>query len=183
MANRQALRELQTRLATRLQAARSSGASVAWLAVEVQGAPYLFPLNQAGEIFAWTLVQPVPYTVDWYLGVANLRGGLSGVVDWAAFVAAATGAGSRAASARRADATQGESSLLALNPALGVQCALVVDRLSGLRGGEAFTSVRPPPDGAPAWRGHDYLDAQNVAWQEIDLQALAQDPTFLSISS
>jgi len=33
MANREALRELQSRLASRLQAARTEGMSVAWLAV------------------------------------------------------------------------------------------------------------------------------------------------------
>ena len=41
---------------------------------------YLFPLGHAGEIFPWTPPQPVPYTEPWFLGVANLRGGLYGVV-------------------------------------------------------------------------------------------------------
>lgn len=52
MANRQALRELQVRLAERLQAARSNtskGAS--WLAVQAGSRNYLLPLDQAGEIF------------------------------------------------------------------------------------------------------------------------------------
>lgn len=180
MANRQALRDLQTRLATRLQAARSEGASVAWLAVEAGGARYLFPLGQAGEIFPWAPVQPVPYTARWFLGVANLRGGLSGVVDLAAFAAAAAAG---PAPAPRSEAAFADTSLLALNAALGVPCALVVDRLTGLRGGDAFVSVRPPPAGAAAWHGHVYLDAQQVPWQEIDLQALAQDPLFIGISS
>ena len=76
MANREALRELQTRLASRLQAARSEGLSVRWLAAQVGGTRYLFPLAQAGEIFPWTTVQPAPYTKPWFMGVANLRGGL-----------------------------------------------------------------------------------------------------------
>ena len=62
MANRQALRELQTRLADRLQAARTNtslGAS--WLAVQVGGRNYLLPLEQAGEIFSWSGVLRVPY--------------------------------------------------------------------------------------------------------------------------
>ena len=63
MANREALRDLQSRLAGRLQAARSEGVSVAaWLAVQAGEQDYLLPLNQAGEIFPWTGVQPVPYT-------------------------------------------------------------------------------------------------------------------------
>ncbi len=76
MANRDALRVFQSRLAGRLQAARSTGVSASWLAIEAGDAKYLFPLGHAGEIFPWTLPQPVPYTEPWFLGVANLRGGL-----------------------------------------------------------------------------------------------------------
>ena len=87
MANREALRELQLRLASRLQAAKTEGASVSsWLAVELAGNPYLVPLAHAGEIFSWPVVQPVPYTQDWFLGVANLRGGLAGVIDLVRFM-------------------------------------------------------------------------------------------------
>ena len=77
MANREALRELQSRLATRLQAARTEGVAASWLAVEAAGDKYLFPLSQSGESFPWSVTQPVPYTQRWFLGVANLRGGLS----------------------------------------------------------------------------------------------------------
>ncbi len=180
MANRQALRDLQARLASRLQAARSEGAAVAWLAAESGGARYLFPLGQAGEIFSWTPVQPVPYTAPWFLGVANLRGGLAGVVDLVRFAAAD---GDDASTPRRADALLAEASLLTFNAALGVQCALVVDRLAGLRGGDAFVSVQQRPDDAPAWHGPVYTDTQQQRWQEIDLQALALHPSFLSITA
>ena len=63
MANREALRELQTRLASRLQAAKGEDVSVSsWLAVEAAGQFYLLPLGQSGEIFPWVSVQPVPRT-------------------------------------------------------------------------------------------------------------------------
>ena len=87
MANREALRELQTRLASRLQAARTEGMSVAWLALRVGGMNLLFPLGQSGEIFPLTSLQPVPYSRAWFRGVLNIRGGLYGVVDLAAFLA------------------------------------------------------------------------------------------------
>ena len=41
MANREALRELQSRLAERLQAARTEARAVSWLAVECAGAGLL----------------------------------------------------------------------------------------------------------------------------------------------
>jgi twitching motility protein PilI len=87
MANREALRELQTRLASRLQAARSGGISIAWLAVKAGESNYLFPLAQSGEIFPLINVQVVPYCRQWFMGVVNLRGGLYGVVDLASLSA------------------------------------------------------------------------------------------------
>lgn len=175
MANREALRELQSRLASRLQAARAEGQSVSWLAVEAGGARYLFPLSQAGEIFGWTTVQAVPYTQAWFLGVANLRGGLYGVADFASFVNGAAPA--------RLDAAPAEASLLALNAGLDVNCALLVQRLAGLRGTEAFTASADAPAGSPDYFGHVYTDANGQQWQEINLQLLAQSSRFLNISA
>ena len=176
MANREALRELQSRLAHRLQAARSEGVQASWLAVEAAGARYLFPLAQSGEIFPFTSTQPVPYTQAWFLGVANLRGGLYGVVDLAGFVAGR-------APAQRTEAHRAESRLVALNAALEVNCALLIDRLAGLRNAEAFASSTEPPEGSPAFFGAGFTDAQGAYWQEINLQALSQQPQFLSISA
>ncbi|NMM76651.1 chemotaxis protein CheW [Acidovorax sp. SRB_14] len=175
MANREALRALQIRLADRLQAARTEGLTVSsWLAVESAGQFYLLPLGHAGEIFPWSAVQPVPYTQEWFLGVANLRGGLAGVVDLARLLGAAP---------VRSEQGLAEASLLAFNAALEVNAALLVDRLAGLRGTEAFVSSEPPGEGAPAFFGTAYLDSSGVRWQELNLQVLSQHPEFLSISA
>jgi twitching motility protein PilI len=176
MANREALRELQTRLASRLQAARTEGVQASWLAVESAGARYLFPLAQSGEIFPFASTHPVPYTQPWFLGVANLRGGLFGVVDLAGFVAGR-------APAMRSDATRAESRLVGLNAMLEVNCALLIDRLAGLRHLDAFSSSTEPPEGSPGYFGSGYTDANGAYWQEINLQALSQQPQFLSISA
>jgi twitching motility protein PilI len=176
MANREALRELQSRLASRLQAARTEGVQAAWLAVEAAGRKYLFPLTQSGEIFPFSSTQPVPYTQDWFLGVANLRGGLYGVVDLASYV-------SGQAPVQRSDAGRAESRLVALNALLEVNCALLIDRLAGLRNMDAFTSSAEPPAGSPDYFGSGYTDAGGAYWQEINLQALSQQPQFLSISA
>jgi len=177
MANREALRELQSRLASRLQAARSEGVQAAWLAVEAAGNKYLFPLSQAGEIFPYASTQGVPYTHPWFLGVANLRGGLYGVVQLSAF---ATGVPTALAAT---EAARIQSRLVAFNELLEVNCALLVDRLAGLRGAEAFTASEPPGAEAPAWLGHLFTDAAGERWQEVNLQALSQQPQFLSIGA
>ena len=175
MANREALRELQVRLAGRLQAARVEGLSVSsWLAVEAAGQSYLLPLAQSGEIFPWVAVQPVPYTQAWFLGVANLRGGLVGVVDLAGLLGSPV---------QRMEQMLAESSLLAFNTALDVNAALLVDRLAGLRGTEAFMASENPAEEAPAFYGTVYIDAAGVRWQELNLQILSQHPAFLSISA
>ncbi|RYF34066.1 MAG: chemotaxis protein CheW [Comamonadaceae bacterium] len=177
MANRDALRAFQSRLASRLQAAKTSGVSASWLAVEAGDAKYLFPLGHAGEIFPWTPPQAVPYTEPWFLGVANLRGGLYGVVQLSSF---ASGAAMPLAAS---EAARAQSRMVALNELLEVNCALLIDRLVGLRGVEAFTASEPPGADAPSWLGHAYTDAAGERWQEINLQALSQQPRFLSIGA
>ncbi|QIL44754.1 chemotaxis protein CheW [Acidovorax sp. HDW3] len=174
MANREALRELQTRLAGRLQAAGEGVSVSSWLAVEAAGQRYLMPLGQSGEIFAWPGVQTVPYTQPWFLGVANLRGTLVGVVDLATLLGQA---------AVRTEQALGETSLVAFNVALEVNAALLVDRLLGLRGLDAFAASEPASAQAPAYFGTTYIDSQGQRWQELNLQTLSQHPAFLGIGA
>jgi twitching motility protein PilI len=182
MANRSAIRELQTRLAARLQAARTEGVSIAWLAVKAGAGNYLFPLVQAGEIFPLANLQPVPYCKNWFAGVVNLRGGLYGVVDLAGFIGSGDGSGSGKPIART-DLALSEASVVTVHAALEVNCALMVDNLAGLRSADAFAQSAPPESTAPSYFGNRYTDAQGVLWQEINLQTLSQYTQFLSIGT
>jgi twitching motility protein PilI len=176
MASREALRAFQSRLASRLQEARTSGAAAAWLAVEAAGSKFLFPLNHAGEIFPWRAVQPVPHARPWFLGVANLRGGVSGVVDLGAFV-------THAPPSLRSDIAQSQCRLVAFSDALNINCVVLIDKLLGLKGVESFVASVAPSAEAPEFFGHSYVDSQGAAWQEINLQALSVNSQFLSISA
>ena len=176
MANKEALRELQTRLAQRMQVARNEPAAHAWLAVECAGHGLLLPLEQAGEIFNAGRIMAVPHTQAWFAGVANLRGGLHGVVDLSVFL------GLRARSTR--DHGAEGARLVALNPSLGVNCALLVDRLAGLRhenelSGQADEAAAQ----RPGFAGMRWQDKGGRAWQEIRLAALAADVQFLAIAA
>lgn len=178
MANREALRELQGRLARRLQQARTEVRAVSWLAIECAGLGLLVPLPTAGEIFPVSLLMPVPHTQPWFMGVANLRGGLHGVVDLAAFL------GLRAPIA--VDSVRAQSQLLAFNATLGSHCAVLVDRLAGLRSATQLTAEPPGAADAaprPAFAGERWHDAQGRVWQEIDLSALARNEQFLAIAA
>ncbi len=177
MAKREALRELQGRLAERLQQARTEVRAVSWLAVECAGLGLLVPLPSAGEIFSVGTVLPVPHTQRWFMGVANLRGGLHGVVDLAAFL------GLRAPIAR--EAVREQARLLAFNARTGSHCAVLIDRLAGLRSAEQLTAEADDGESPqrPAFAGGRWRDHDGRVWQEIDLAALARNEQFLAISA
>jgi twitching motility protein PilI len=170
MANKQALRELQTRLADRLQAARTQVRGQSWLAVECSGRGFLLPLREAGEIFALAPILSVPYSHRWFLGVANLRGHLHGVVDLAGFLGVKT-----------TETGRDQSRLVGFNPTLDINCVLLVDRLSGLRSGDDLTPEPGDNVARPAFVGARLRDASGRLWQELVLSALADDEAFLKI--
>jgi len=134
MANKQALRELQSRLAERLQAARTQERGKSWLAVECSSRGFLFPLKEAGEIFPMAPIVPVPHAHPWFLGVSNLRGHLHGVVDLAGFLGARTPSTGRE-----------QPWLVAFNSTLDINCAVLVDQLAGLRSADQL--IPEPADG------------------------------------
>ena len=173
MANKQALRELQSRLAERLNAARSQARSVSWLAVECSGRGFLLPLQDAGEIFAPTAIVPVAHAKPWFLGVANLRGGLHGVVDLAGFLGIK--------GERGAEAGRDRAQLVAFNASMEINCALLVDRLAGLRGAEQLAAEPQTGQSRPPFAGGRFRDAAGRLWQELLLAELAQHDAFLRI--
>lgn len=176
---RQSLKDLQTRLAQRLSAAKSQAVSASWLAVEVGQSRYLLPLVQSGEIFSWTALQSVPYTHAWYAGVVSLRGGLHGVIDLFRYPGLAAEAAAPMTSTERVTS---ESRLVSLHAAFGVNAVLWVDRLLGLRSPGMFAALGEPDPDAPAFSPRILIDQQGVSWQELDLQLLAASPEFLAIA-
>ncbi|MBP6675911.1 MAG: chemotaxis protein CheW [Vitreoscilla sp.] len=174
MSNKEALRELQVRLAQRLQAVRDQPREAGWLAVECAGVGLLLPLAQAGEIHAERVLTQVPHAAEWMVGVANLRGHLHTVVDLAGFLRLREQVPAPAAAAQ----------LVVLNTTLHVNCALRVDRLLGLR--DPSMLERRPDDPAvqrPAFAGVVWLDKAGRRWQELSLAAMAEDPRFLDVAA
>ncbi len=147
-----------------------------WLAVQAGGRHCLIPLAQAGEILAWTAVQTVPHTRPWFLGVANLRGEPCGVVDLGRFLDGDTPSSMGTAAAP-------EPKLLCLPPAMGLNCALRIDCLLGLRGADGFAPAASVLSDDPARPGLQLSDAEGGSWQVLDLQALARSPKFLAIDA
>jgi len=178
MANKEALRELQQRLAERLQMVRQQAPARNWLAVDIGGHGFLLPLDQAGEIFPLTAIQPVPHSQEWFVGVANLRGQLHGVIDLAGFIGLPRRAPRTAAESGGRDAGR----IVALNASLQVNAALQIDRLLGLRNALTLTVSAEEPAGLkPHFVGQQLVDTQGRTWYELDLAALVADEAFLKI--
>lgn len=171
MAKKEALRELQSRLAERLAAARSAEQLQSWLAIECGTQGFLLPLRDAGEIFSLAPVVPVPYTQSWFLGVANLRGHLHGVVDLARFLGI-----------QSAERNKDQSRLVVFSPSLDLNCAMMVDRLAGLRSQGQMTVVGDDGMVRPPFIGTRLRDAAGRIWQELRLAALADDESFLRVA-
>lgn len=178
MDKRKTLRELQSRLSEKLQAVKlgEMASAAAWLAIDSEGEKYLFPLSQSGEIFPWTTTHKVAHTQDWYIGVANLRGTLFGIADFASFV-------KKKKPLMRPQQSRSESRFVTLSSSLEVNCALSVDRLEGLRSIESFRESIPPDANVPGYFGSTYIDLNGTQWQEINLQLLSQQNSFLNINA
>ena len=172
MADKEALRDLQSRLAHRLQEARSTVRGRAWLAVECGGRGFLFPLQEAGEIFSMVSIAAVSHAQSWFLGVANLRGQLHGVIDLAGFLGISAAVDGR-----------DQAMLVGFNAALDINSTLLVDRLAGLRGEDQLSldSAHSPQASGPSFAGQRWRDADGRAWQEISLAQLVRHPAFLKI--
>ncbi|MES1162935.1 MAG: chemotaxis protein CheW, partial [Rhizobacter sp.] len=134
------------------------------------GRGFLLPLREAGEIFALAPILAVPYSHPWFLGVANLRGHLHGVVDLAAFLGV-----------KSTDAGRDQSRLVGFNQTLDLNCVLLVDKLSGLRSDTELTADPDEAQARPAFVGARLRDASGRLWQELLLSALAADEAFLKI--
>lgn len=170
MANKEALRELQLRLASRLQAARERPREAGWLAVESGGAGFLLPLAQAGEIHSTAVVADVPHAQPWLAGVANLRGELCAVVDLARFLRL-----------HKDPSPACSGPVVALNAALHLNSAVRVDRLVGLRDASQLTPSSAPA-AHPAFVTGCWSDLQGQSWHALDLAAMATTPMFLEVA-
>jgi twitching motility protein PilI len=171
---RNRLRQYQVQLIERMHAAKSiDAASGKALGVLIGGQHCLLDLTQVGEIVPAPAITVVPLAREWYLGLSNVRGSLTGIIDLARYRGEAGGA------------IGADSRLVTLAPWLGFNCALLVTRVLGLRdvSGMLPATPAPPVDGqAPRlWLEQDWADAAQQRWDRIDLAELVREPRFLQV--
>src|ERR1039457_2496771 len=86
MPAKQSLRDYQLELSARLQRAETDGRAASKLGLDADGAAWLVDLTEAGEMIPVPPISVVPLARPWFRGVANIRGNLYSVVDFAAFL-------------------------------------------------------------------------------------------------
>ncbi|MBJ7310557.1 chemotaxis protein CheW [Rugamonas sp. CCM 8940] len=183
---RSRLRQYQVQLLERMQAA-ASGAVVGGreLGVQLGGRRFLLDLTQISEIAPPQALTAVPLAQPWYLGLANLRGALSGVVDLARYLdIGAVAAGPQAR-------------LVSFAPGLGCPCALLVEQVLGLRrldqlepaeapevsdaAGDADAAGRGGAAPAAPWCSQYFRERDGAHWTRLDLALLLREPRFLQV--
>jgi twitching motility protein PilI len=186
------LRDYQLALSERLQSAGAGARLPSRLGLQVGGAAWLVELQDAGEVIPVPPISLVPLARPWFKGVANVRGNLYSVTDFAAFLGGA--------SAR----VTGEARLLLLNERFRSGAALLVGRSLGLRALDGLTlqrsgaallvgrslglraldglTLQPASDRVP-WVRAQYSDGDGRIWKELDVAALLQSAAFLEASS
>jgi twitching motility protein PilI len=163
------LRTFQQELASRLATKTAAQVESSRLGLSSGSDRWLIRLADAGEVVTVPQIVPVPLTKPWFLGVANIRGNLYSVVDFAKYLG------------RDAPLANSQTRLVLFGPRVGeLNAGLVVHRVLGLRNIAELAPAAPPQD-APAWYAQRWMDGDGNAWQEIDLALLARDPTFLQV--
>ena len=165
------LREFQTKLVERMQAATSGVATQASkLGVMIGQTRWLLNLQEAGEIVSVGQITQVPLTQDWFLGLTNIRGNLVSVIDLARFRGMAPALIDK------------ESRIVAFAPSLSFNSGLLVSRVMGLRN-IAEMELRQGDDAGSTvpWAAKQYLDRDSQIWTELDLSLIVQDPQFLHV--
>ena len=166
------LREFQARLLDRIEAARDGiGMRDSRLGVVVGDRHYLLDLREASEIVNPMPVTKVPLTKDWYLGLANVRGNLIGVVDLDRFLG-----GELQASGK-------ESRVIVVSGALSGTSGFLVSRVLGLRHLQEMSLLEDDGggDASEIIKGKRYLDRNRQEWLEISLAAVIGEARFLQV--
>jgi twitching motility protein PilI len=102
----------------------------------------------------------IPMSKNWVAGMTNVRGVLYCITDLAAYLKLGAASGAS------------DNRLLLVAERFGLNAALLVDSVLGLRDTQAFRHEQ-----------HQWFDEHNVAWQKLDVSALLQQAEFLQIGA
>lgn len=163
------LREFQQGLAQRLREAQAEAEPTSRLGVQAGSRNWLLKLDDAGEMLPLPEISGVPLTKPWYLGLANIRGVLSSVVDFAAFMGGEQ-------TARTPDCR-----LLLVAERFHSFSGLLIGRMLGLKNVQAMQPAEDVTD--RSWIGAAYRDEDGRLWQELNIDVLVSHDEFLQVGA
>jgi twitching motility protein PilI len=169
MAKKFNLREFQTTLSQQLQAAASRDNTGSRLGFRVGDVNWLVNLGDTEEVIPPPPVVKVPGTRRWFRGVANIRGNLYAVSDFADFMG--LGVTSDHADCR----------LLIPHHDFGVNAALLVRSTLGLKNINRY-QLRSE-QGAHPWVARQYADEAGNEWCDMDFGQLLGNAEFLEVEA
>ncbi len=171
------LRDFQAQLMERMQAAKAgSHVRANQLGVQIGKSRYLIDLREAGEIVSSGNLTKVPLTKPWYLGLSNVRGSLTSVIDYSLF------------EGNEPTFLDSSCRVLAFSNSLSFNSGLLVSKVLGLRNAdemdlidEQAVDVSASQKQKKPWVLNRFLDADGQIWSQISLSLLVQDQEFLQI--
>ena len=161
------LRQFQTDLSKRMQAAALAPAQASRLGFQAAGANWLVALDEVDEVMPVPEIVVTPGSKRWFRGLTNIRGNLYAVTDLSDFL---TGTPTQESSDNR---------LLLVHQKHGVNAALIIHRSLGLRQLGQFERFEEKPQwdcGAMCYR-----ESSGSSWIEINIPQLLADTAFLSV--
>jgi twitching motility protein PilI len=161
------LREFQQALAARLAEAGAETAPHARLGVQAGGRLWLIRLDDAGEVLPLPAVTPVPLTRQWFLGLANIRGNLACVVDFAGLMGESP--------TERSPGCR----LVLVAERFGAHSGLLVARMMGLRNIHQLEAEEGGAD--RPWIRGAFRDPEGRRWYELDIGVLVAHGDFLQV--
>jgi twitching motility protein PilI len=170
MAKKFNLREFQTALSQQLQAAASRDNAGSRLGFRVGDANWLVNLQDTEEVVPLPPIVKVPGTRRWFRGVANIRGNLYAVSDFADFMGLGV------------TAEHGDCRLLIPHHEFGVNAALIVRSTLGLRNISRYQPSEDRGGGFP-WVARQYVDVTGATWSDMDFGQLLGNPDFLKVEA
>lgn len=171
MARKTNLREFQQRVNQRLAEAQQRKAVASKLGFLVAGQNWFVNLDEVSEVIPVPTMVPVPLTASWYAGIANVRGNLFSVVDFAAFQGREASGGSGL-----------ERRVILVSDKLVTGSGIIVSRMLGLRNPEQFERLGTDGESVP-WLAGVYRDSTGVQWRELDVSALVNSAAYLDVAA